>query len=395
MNRTAKILFVSLLILPYIFSGQVSATTTSPPVSSEELEDDMLQEISLEGVQEYWSELVNEYNGYLPGLEKKSVYDLIKNQESFSIKDSVIGFLEFLFYELILNGKLLGMLLMLTLFSIILQTMHTAFEKSTVSKIAYFVVYIVLIFIALNSFYLAFSYAKEAINTMSSFMIALLPLVLGLMATFGNLLTVSFFHPIIIFLINLSGLLISHFIMPLLFLSALLLIVSSLSDGYKVTHLAKLLRNVGIGTLGVFFTIFLGVLSVQGAASAIQDGVAMKTAKFLTGNFIPVVGRTFTDAADTILSASLLLKNAVGIVGLAIVLFITLFPAIKIFAIALIYKIAAAILQPIGDGPVISSLNTISNYIVYILACLLAVSFMFLLAIVLLVAASNITLLLR
>ncbi len=136
-------------------------------------------------------------------------------------------------------------------------------------------------------------------------------------------------------------------------------------------------------------------MSVQGAASAIQDGVAMKTAKFITGNFIPVIGRTFTDAADTILSASLLLKNSLGIVGLVVILFICLFPAIKILVIAFIYKLAAAILEPLGKGPIITTLQSLSTYILYILACLLAVSFMFLLAIVLIVAASNLTLLLR
>ncbi|MFD1038451.1 stage III sporulation protein AE [Virgibacillus byunsanensis] len=358
-------------------------------------EADILDDVSLDGVNRHWNNLVHEYGGYIPELEKTSVYEFIKNQESFSLKETMMGLLEYLFHELILNGKLLGSLLLLTLFSIVLQTMHTAFEKSSISKIAYFVVYIVLIYLALNSFYVAVSYAKEAIDTMSSFMIALLPLVLGLMATFGNVVAVSFFHPIVLFLIPLSGVLVSNFILPLLFLSALLMIVSSLNENYKVTHLANLLKTIGLGTLGVFLTVFLGVMSVQGASSAIQDGVAMKTAKFITGNFIPVVGRTFTDAADTMLSASLLLKNAVGIVGVIIIVFIALFPAIKIFAIALIYKIAAAVLQPIGDGPVIESLNTISKYIVLILACLLAVTLMFFLAIVIIVVASNITLLLR
>lgn len=374
--------------------GQASVSA-SPTVNVEDPSEKVLEEVSLTEVQSYWTDLVSEYGGYLPELEKTSVYEFIKDNGELSIKNAINGLLEFLFHELIINGKLLGLLIMLILFSVLLQTMHNAFEKSSVSKIAYFVVYIVLIFIALNSFYLAVSYAKEAIDTMSSFMVALLPLMLGLMATFGNIVSVSFFHPIIIFLVNFSGILVSTIILPLLFLSALLLIVSSLSENYKVTHLANLFKTVGLGILGVFFTIFLGVMSVQGATSAIQDGVAMKTAKFITGNFIPVIGRTFTDAADTILSASLLLKNAVGLVGLLLIIFIALFPALKIFAIALIYKIAAAILQPLGDGPVISSINTISKYIVYILACMLAVSFMFLLAIVIIVIASNLTLLLR
>lgn len=364
-------------------------------IDGSDLEEELLEEIHLDDVQHYWQELVSEYGGYLPEIERDSVYELIKSNGSFSLENMVLGLLEFIFHELILNGKLLGTLLMLTLFSVVLQTMHHALERSAVSRIAYFVVYIVLIFIALNSFYLAASYAREAIETMSSFMIALLPLILGLMASFGTAVSVSFFHPIIIFLVNMSGILVSTIILPLLFISALMLIVSSLSENYKITQLADLFKSVSLAVLGVFLTIFLGVTSVQGAASAVQDGIAMKTAKFITGNFIPVVGRTLTDAADTILSASLLLKNAVGIVGLIIILFFAVFPALKIFVIAIIYKIAAAVLQPIGGGPVITTLNTISTYILYILASLLAVSFMFFLSIVIIVAASNITVLLR
>lgn len=377
-----------------VFLGQASVFANSNE-DSELFNNEIADEISLDGISEYWNMLVDEYGGFLPDLQKSNVIDFIKNKDSFSIKNTIGALAEYMFHEIILNGKLLGMLLMLTLFSVFLQTLQTTFDQGSVSKIAYFAVYIVLLFIAMNSFYLVVSYTREAVDTMSSFMIALIPLLLGLMATFGNVLTVSFFHPIIIMLINVSGFLVSNFIMPLLFLAVLLLIVSSLNENHKVTHLANLFKTIGLGTLGVFMTIFLGVMSVQGAASAIQDGVAMKTTKFITGNFIPVIGRTFTDAADTVLSASLLLKNGVGIVGVAIVLFIALFPAIKIFAIALIYKIAAAILQPIGEGPIITSLNTISTFIVYILACLLAVSFMFFLSIVIIVVASNLTLLLR
>ena len=67
--------------------------------------------------------------------------------------------------------------------------------------------------------------------------------------------------------------------------------------------------------LGLFFTIFLGVISVQGASAAVTDGITLKTAKFITGNFIPVIGRMFSDATDTVISASVLLKNTVGIAG--------------------------------------------------------------------------------
>ncbi len=389
MNK--KIIFIVLL---FISIGSLAPTETHAEDATV-LKNQLLDEVSLEGVEEYWNSLGREYGNYLPELEKTSLSDFFVKDEGLSIKNIFSGFMKFLFQELIQSGKLLGSLLLLTIFSIVLQTMHTAFEKSAVSKIAYFVVFLVLIFIALHSFYTVTTYAKEAIDTMSSFMIGLVPLILGLMATFGNVVTVSFFHPIIIFLINFSGLFISTFILPLLSFSALLIIISSISEHYKVTNLANLLKTIALGSIGGILTIFLGVMSVQGAASAIQDGVTMKTAKFITGNFIPVIGRTFTDAADTILSATLLLKNSIGIVGLIIILFICLFPAIKILIIAFVYKTAAAVLQPVGEGPVISSLQALSTYILYVFACLLTVSFMFLLAIVIIVAASNLTLLLR
>lgn len=390
MNKKIFNLIILLLILSFAVPDKSHAEDAALV-----LKNDLLEEVSLEGVEEYWSNIGKEYGDYLPELEKTSLTNFFKKEEGLSLKSVFSGFTEFLFQELIQSGKLLGSLLLLTIFSIVLQTMHAAFEKSAVSKIAYFVVFLVLIFIALHSFYTVITYAKEAIDTMSSFMIGIIPLILGLMATFGNFVAVSFFHPIIIFLINFTGVFISVFVLPLLSFSALLIIISSISDNYKVTNLANLLKTVALSSIGVLLTIFLGVMSVQGAASAIQDGVTMKTAKFITGNFIPVVGRTFTDAADTILSATLLLKNSLGIVGLIIILFICLFPAIKILVIAFVYKAAAAVLQPVGEGPVITSLQALSTYILYVFACLLTVSFMFLLAIVIIVAASNLTLLLR
>ena len=76
-------------------------------------------------------------------------------------------------------------------------------------------------------------------------------------------------------------------------------------------------------------TVFLSVVSIQGTATAVADGVAIKTAKFVTGNFIPVVGRMFTDAADTVISASVILKNTIGLAGVGILLFIVFISSIK------------------------------------------------------------------
>lgn len=172
---------------------------------------------------------------------------------------------------------------------------------------------------------------------------ALIPLLLALIAASGGLVSAAFFHPVLMFLMNTSGILIQFVVLPLLFFAAILSIVSTLTEHYKVTQMAQLLRNFAIGILGAFMTIFLGVISVQGASSAVADGVTIRTAKFVTGNFIPVIGRMFTDATDTVISASVLLKNTVGLSGVIILLLITTFPAIKILMISFVYKLAASL----------------------------------------------------
>src|SRR5699024_7891479 len=106
----------------------------------------------------------------------------------------------------------------------------------------------------------------------------------------GNLGSVGMFHPMIVLMIHVIGTMIHTVVFPLLFFSAILGIVSCLSDKYKVNRLAGLLQKISVGMLGTLLTIFLGIISVQGATAAVTDGVTIRTAKYVTGNFVPVVG---------------------------------------------------------------------------------------------------------
>lgn len=398
MKQWSQILPIILLTILFFSCpmGQAHAQETeSDGINPQELVETQIEALNLDEFKKYWEDILQEYGGFLPESQKGSIYDFIKGEKQFSLKEWFSGFLKYLFHEFLVNGKLLGTLIMLTIFSMFLQTLQNSFEKSAVSKVAYSIVFMVLIIIALNSFHIAIEYTNEAIQTMTSFIIALIPLLLALIASSGGIISAAFFHPVILFLMNISGTFIQFVVLPFLFLSALLHIVSTLTEHYKVTQLGNLLRNWSIGLLGLFLTVFLGVISVQGASAAVTDGVTIRTAKFITGNFIPVIGRMFTDATDTVISASVLLKNTVGIAGVAILLLIVAFPAIKILMISFIYKFAAAILQPLGGGPIIKCLDIISKSVIYVFAALAIVSLMFFLSLTVIIAAGNLTLMVR
>jgi len=398
-------LFTIVLVLFLVNPINVQANETPQPQSQQNEEpasidpsvivEEQVEKLEISDIKTYWDRVMTEYGGFLPESQKGSLLQFLSGEKELSIQEWLKAFLKYLFHELIANGKLLGTLILLTVFSMLLQLLQNAFNQSTVSKVAYALVYMVLIIIALNSFHVAIQYTNEAIQAMTNFILALIPLLLALMASSGGIASAAFFHPVIIFLMNTSGLLISNIVLPLLFLAALLNIVSTLTDQYKVTQLAGLLRNISIGLLASFLTIFLGVISVQGASAAVTDGITIRTAKFITGNFIPVLGRMFTDATDTVISASILLKNTVGVIGVAILLIIVAFPAIKVLSLAFIYKFAASILQPLGGGPVIACLDIISKSVIYIFAALAIVSLMFFLCLTVIIAAGNLTIMMR
>ncbi|MCO7176590.1 stage III sporulation protein AE [Sporolactobacillus kofuensis] len=370
------------------------ASAAQPESDLNKWSSQQLDKIDTEQIENYWNKVITDYHGFLPETQQNFKSFVQSDKQGF-FKELMQGLVRYFLNELVVSSKLLGTLILLTVFATLLQTIQSAFEHKAVSKVAYFVVTLVLVILLMNSFRLAINYTNDTVGAMSQFLVALIPLILALTAATGGIASVAFFHPLVIFLVNTAGWLISTVVIPLLLMSALLAIVSTFSDHYKLTKLSELMKNVALFTLAGFFSIFLGVISVQGAATSISDGLVVKSAKFFTGNFIPVVGRMFTEAADTVMGASVLLKNTIGIAGLLILLCITLFPLLKILSLAFIYNLAAAVLQPLGSGPVIDCLVIMAKSIFYLFASLAVVTLMFFLAMTIIIASGNLTLMVR
>lgn len=115
----------------------------------------------------------------------------------------------------------------------------------------------------------------------------------------------------------------------------------------------------------------------------------------MTGAFVPVAGSMFADALDAVMGGSLILKNAIGLSGVVILAVIVLFPVIKIMVIALVYRFAAALLQPMGDSLISDTLEDMSGILFLTFAAVLTVAIMFFLTITIIIGAANFTIMLR
>lgn len=186
-----------------------------------------------------------------------------------------------------------------------------------------------------------------------------------------------------------------HFLLPLLFLMAVLAIIGNISENYKLSGFYHLVRDIIMISLTLMLTIFTGILGLETLAAGAIDGLAMKTVKVAAGSFVPVVGRYVADAMDTILGASLLIKNSIGIFGLIAIAVIIVLPGLKILIMSFLFRLASAILQPFGQNTYTSTLESFSGVLMMLFALVAATGLMFFIFIFLMVSLGNMTMMFR
>ena len=236
---------------------------------------------------------------------------------------------------------------------------------------------------------------EENIGRMSGWMQALFPLLVTLLAAVGGTASSAFYHPAVMAAAGSMTALIEHVTMPLAVSVAMLSMVGGFSEGLKVSRLCRLLRQAANWTLGLGFTIFIGVMSVQGLSAAAVDGVSIRTAKYAMDHFIPIVGGMFADTVDTLVGCSLVVHNAVGTLGLLVLLGALLLPLLRTVMTLFLYRAAAALLEPMADGPLCRTIGGYADVFSLLFIIQLSVGAMFLVLIAQLITVGNWTVMLR
>lgn len=388
MNK--KVCFFFVLMLSLLLTQPAQAE------QGDNLVDLGISELDMKAVENVVQKLDDEIKQAVPELDFRIlVSKLARGEIDWNAAEIFNWLIKVIFNEVLANLSLLGKLVVLAIITAVLQNLMTAFEKATVGKIAYFICYLVLVTMAVGTFTLTINIGREAVDNMVSFMQALLPLLLTLLAAMGGIASSALFHPIILGSITVIGTVIKNVVLPLIFFSAVLGVVNGVSAKFKVSRMADLFKTLSMTVLGLCSTVFLGILAVHGAAGAVTDGVALRTAKYTTDAFVPVVGRTLSDALEAVMGSALLMKNAVGIAGVVIIILITVLPLIKILAIAFIYRLAGAVVQPIGDSEMADCLTQLGSSLLTVFGAVATVGLLFFFAITVVVGMGDLTVMLR
>ena len=365
-------------------------------IDSKNFVAEQLDKLNISDLQQIVDATNSGLEGYMPKIEVKTfITRLFKGEEVISLQDMIKGAMKYFFKEVVANWRILGQIIILSSIYAMLTNLQSAFENDAVGKLAYNVCYLVIISITIKSFIIAINLGKGAIDTMITFMQALLPILLGILIAMGGVTTSAFFHPVLLGSIGFIGTIIKSIVLPLIFFSAVLAVVNNLSSRIQITKLSGLLKQSAMVILGFALTAFVGIISIQGVTTSTVDGVTIRTAKFAIDKFVPIAGKFLSDAMDTIIGYSLLLKNSIGVIGLIAIFMICLIPTIKIVALITIYKLCSAIVEPIAQSQLADCLNHMSNSLVLIFATISSVAVMFFITITIIVGAGNITMMIR
>lgn len=373
------IVFIAILLIPKIVQG------------TEALIESQMESLNL-------SSFIQEGEKYTKdSFEDLDIGKLLNSAITGKIDTKTIysSILKILGDEITSSITIIGGILAIILIHAILKNIGENIGNNSISQIAYYVEYILIVTLIMTSFFTVIDMVKTTITNLVSYINILVPLLLALVLTSGTAITASAIEPVVLGIIIFLSNGITLYILPLLLVSTVLGIVSNLSDKIQIGKLSKMLKSSIVWVLGFVLTLFVSLLSLEGTLTSSVDGLTLKGLKSASSTFIPVVGKVLGDSVDTVLGATSVIKNAVGIVGIVVVLGICIIPIIKLTVLNLLYNLSAAIAEPLADKKIINVIEQIAGTFKVLLAIMFCITALLIIGIAIILKISNTGLMMR
>ena len=262
-------------------------------------------------------------------------------------------------------------------------------EKST-ADIVHFVCFCLIVVVMATSIKRLINSTSDTLGIMENQINILFPIILTLMVGIGSVSSVGVFQPVLAIMSNIISIIILKVVMPIFIFTFVLNIIGHLSNNVKLDKFNSFLNSLFKWIIGVTFTIFFAIISIQGISAGAFDSVSLRTAKFTISSYVPVMGGYLSQGMDLILASGVLIKNSIGLVGILLIISSILSPILEIIIFSLMLKAVSAILQPLNNGRITNFLHSTSKTITMLSTCIIVVGFMYFLSIGLCMASANV-----
>lgn len=208
----------------------------------------------------------------------------------------------------------------------------------------------------------------ETIRQLSDFTTLLMPTMTTVAVAGGAAASAPLQQGITLLCSNLLIKLIYHILLPLTWAYAAGSVANAALDGARLQPLCKLLQWTVKTTLTVLLILYSGYITLAGTAAHAADTAAMKAAHMAISGMIPVVGGILSDATDAVLSGASVLRNSIGLFGVAGVLGFCLVPLMRLGVQFLLYRFVTALSAMVTDHPAAKLIGDLAGVFVLVMA---------------------------
>lgn len=357
-ERRGIIALVFALVVMVFFAGAriTEAAEEEPDEIAEAMKTEILSEFD-------FSELDSSLREMFPG-EKVTFSDIVSSLISGGIDDAGDMTAQFLkdriAYDFLYNRKTIVYIILAALVAAVFSNFADAFQNRQISDISFYVIYMLLITLCLTAFQTAVSGLEEKMGLLTEFIRALAPAYFMAMAFASGSAAALVFYNLILFLIYIVELIIIHILLPAVNIYVMICVLGSLIEEDFLSELAGLIRKAVTWALHGLLACVAGINIIQGLLAPAVDSVKRSTLT-RTAEAVPWVGDLMGGTAEILTGTVILIKNGIGMAGAVVALVICATPLLQMVITALMYKLAAALVQPVSDKRIISCIRGVSE----------------------------------
>ena len=325
-------------------------------VEQEQIQENLFSQFEFQEMEEFLDEMFPEKStGFLDLIRQ-----FISGEKPFS-PEAIIDACKDQFFGAVKSTKTVIInILALVIIAALFHNFAGVFKENQVSEIGFFVLYMLLITICLNTFRGLVDVAISGLGNLLAFLKLLSPVyVLAVAIATGNVTSIAFYQMILI-LICVIELIIQSALIPLTQVYMMIRILNDLTNEQYLSKFGELIHTIIVWSLRALLGGVIGINLIQGMLGPAIDSVKSSV---LTrgGEAIPVIGDFLGGTAEVVLGTAVLIKNGIGAVGMVICVGICMSPVMQMVAVTLMYKLTAALVQPISDKRIVGCISSMAD----------------------------------
>ncbi|MGI6017898.1 MAG: stage III sporulation protein AE [Marvinbryantia sp.] len=382
---TGILLAVVLLLCDGCVLAQEEINTeqeTEISLQIEEIMDTYMKELQLEELQESIEQMVPEISFNLKDSIRKMMRgELPLNMETIKqvIKQAFAA-------EVQSQRSVFVQILVLAAAASVFANFVKIFENNQISDVAFYMIYLLLFVLLMKAFGNLSRLTEENLGQILQFMRLLLPVYLVVSSLAAGSVTAIGFYELTLLFLTAAQMLLTYVVLPGIRFYVLFLLLNYVSREAYLTKLAELIKTALAWILKTLLAFVIGIQTIQSLLLPVID--ALKNSLWSKAvNLVPVLGNTLNAVTETVLGTAVLLKNAVGVMGMIAIVLICLIPVVRLAVSVFLYKTAAAVIQPVSDRRIPECVSAVGEGAVLLLKTVSVTAVMFLITLVLVTAS--------